>query len=64
MSDPTQPTSHPRGSPERVEVYHQRAELELPLHVTGDSEEIIPLTHGRVPEPSQGRVFHDPCEWD
>ena len=65
MTDTTKPTSHPRGSQERVEVYRQRVELELPLHVPGDADEIVPLTHGRVPEPSQGRVFRDPCfGWD
>lgn len=55
-----QPTTHPTGSPERVELYRLREAAGLPLHVPGDSMDIVPLMHGREPAPRLGRIIADP----
>lgn len=55
-----QPTHHPRGSAERIELYRLREEAGLPLHVPGDSMDIVPLLHGREPVPRLGRIISDP----
>lgn len=59
--DLIQPTSHPTGSPERVELYRLRKAAGLPLHVTGDSTETVAIafTYEKIP-PRFGRVIKDP----
>lgn len=55
-----QPTHHPRGSDERIELYRLREEAGLPLHVDGDSMDTVPLLHNREPAPRLGRILRDP----
>lgn len=55
-----QPTHHPRGSAERIELYRLREEAGLPLHVDGDSMETVPLLHNREPVPRLCRIISDP----
>jgi hypothetical protein len=46
--DPRLPCPHPRGSAERIACYRERARLELPLYVEGDSQDMLPLLdHGQ-----------------
>ena len=59
--DLMQPTSHPTGSQERVELYRLREAAGLPLHVAGDSTETVRITftYEHIP-PRFGRVIKDP----
>ena len=56
--DLMQPTSHPTGSRERVELYIKRQAAGLPLHVDGDSTETVAITfaYEHIP-PRFGRVI-------
>lgn len=59
--DLMQPTTHPTGSHERVELYRLRKAAGLPLHVDGDSTETVAITlkYQEIP-PRAGRVIRDP----
>jgi hypothetical protein len=55
--DLMQPTTHPTGSHERVELYRLRKAAGLPLHVAGDSTETVAIafTYEKIP-PRAGLV--------